>query len=66
MYTYIIVSFSIVISQFIYCSCLTLLCPIIILTMNCEDRYRRLLSANHIFGDALVFALIGWPHVRYH
>lgn len=36
------------------------------LTVNRESRYRGLLGANHVLGDALVFALIGLPHVGYH
>lgn len=36
------------------------------LTVNREDRYRGLLGADHVFGDALVLALVGRPHVGYH
>lgn len=38
----------------------------LILTVNRENRYRGLLGADHIFGDALVLALVGRSHVGYH
>lgn len=36
------------------------------LTMNRESSYRGSLGADHVFGNALVLALISWPHVGYH
>lgn len=36
------------------------------LTVNRENRCRGSLGADHVFGDALILALIGWPHVGYH
>jgi len=34
--------------------------------VNRESRCRGLLDADHVLGDALVSALVGWPHVGYH
>lgn len=36
------------------------------LTVNRQSRYRGFLDTNHVFSDALIFALIALLHVGYH